>query len=120
MNIKATDLVGKEQHGFMVLDFKRENKRTYLYVVCPFCNSKSWIRMDMISRYKSCGCQAGSTQYEMENLTGKHFGRLKAVKPTELRDKSNGSVLWECKCECGNTKLVSAGNLTKGVVSSCG
>jgi len=37
-----------------------------------------------------------------QDLTGRQFGLLTAMYPTEQRDK-RGSVYWHCVCECGNT-----------------
>lgn len=51
-------------------------------------------------------------------LTGKTFGRLTAVKPTDGR--LNGAVIWECLCTCGKTTLVISWCLTNGNTQSCG
>jgi hypothetical protein len=53
------------------------------------------------------------------NLIGKRFRRLVVIKEISLRDK-HGSVLWECLCDCGNTAIVSRGNLRCGDTKSCG
>ena len=34
------------------------------------------------------------------DLTGRRFGRLKALEPTDRRDRK-GSVYWRCVCDCG-------------------
>lgn len=52
------------------------------------------------------------------DLTGQRFGRLTVIKETNRR--ANGSVLWECKCDCGNTVLVRSNHLRRGGVLSCG
>ena len=49
------------------------------------------------------------------DLTGRRFGRLvvsglHSVKP----------VHWNCRCDCGGTTIVRAGNLTEGNTRSCG
>lgn len=46
-----------------------------------------------------------------KKIEGKRFGRLVAISPTEKRD-TNGSVIWKCKCDCGNIVEVSAKSLT--------
>lgn len=53
------------------------------------------------------------------DLTGKRFGILTAVRPTEQKNH-NRTVLWECKCDCGNTKLIPSTKLKNNEVSSCG
>ena len=52
------------------------------------------------------------------DLTNQKFGRLTALYPTEKR--INNSIVWLCKCDCGNTKEVSAVLLTTGGTKSCG
>ena len=54
-----------------------------------------------------------------ENLAGQKFGRLTAIKPTEKRD-TDGSVIWECQCDCGNTAEVAHIKLKRGYTRSCG
>ena len=53
------------------------------------------------------------------DLTGKAFGSLTAICPTDGRGKT-GSVVWKCQCVCGKTVLVEAHLLTKGNTKSCG
>lgn len=52
------------------------------------------------------------------DLTGQRFGRLTVIKKTE-KNKYGGNMFL-CKCECGNTKKVTAGHLNDGSVRSCG
>lgn len=51
------------------------------------------------------------------SLAGKRFGRLIAGEYWIIRD---GEVTWKCTCDCGNTALVTAKDLTSGRVISCG
>ena len=53
------------------------------------------------------------------DLTNKKFGNLIALEPTQNRD-SIGSIIWKCKCNCGNKVLVSARCLTQHNTTSCG
>ena len=72
---------------------------------------------------QSCGCLAKKLSSErlkgkyIKDLTNQRFGKLVAIAPTEKR--VNGSVVWECKCDCGNTAFISAHGLNAGT-SSCG
>lgn len=54
----------------------------------------------------------------MKDLTGQHFGRLIVV--SESTGRKNGSVLWNCRCECGTEVIVPSGYLTSGRKQSCG
>ena len=55
---------------------------------------------------------------KVKDITGQRFGKLVAIRQTERR--VNGSVIWECKCDCGNTALVSLQHLIRGKTKSCG
>jgi hypothetical protein len=52
------------------------------------------------------------------NLTGQKFGMLYAVKC--VGKNKWGNLVWLCKCDCGKEKLLSSGELRKGIVKSCG
>lgn len=47
------------------------------------------------------------------------FGRLTALEPTERRN-TKGSVIWQCKCDCGKETFQSASRLRSGGILSCG
>lgn len=49
------------------------------------------------------------------NLVGERFGRLLVVR---LFERKSRYFLWECLCDCGNTKIVQGGHL--GSTKSCG
>lgn len=74
-------------------------------------------------RVKSCGCLQKEQQIQNgkqngNDLTGQRFGRLVAVKATEKR--YHGSVIWECRCDCGNRSFVRSSYLRSGRSKSCG
>jgi len=52
------------------------------------------------------------------NLTNQKFSRLLVIKDTGLRD--HGSVVWKCKCDCGNVIQARSDTLLSGRVVSCG
>lgn len=51
------------------------------------------------------------------DLTGQRFGRLTVVKKDGVA--KSGHALWLCKCDCGNTKVISSNQLRVGTLS-CG
>jgi len=119
--VKVSDRVGTTIGYLNILDWKRENNRSYFFVECELCRSRKWMRSDGIinGRNQSCGCLREKTQFQQDNLSGKKFGRLTAIKSTERRSE-NGSVIWNCECECGGHKDISASDLVGGRVKSCG
>ena len=56
----------------------------------------------------------------MKDLTGLKINRLSVVRRS--KSNRNGSIVWECKCECGTICHVSSDHLTrkKNPVKSCG
>lgn len=54
------------------------------------------------------------------DLTGQVFGRLTVVGRAPKGDRKTAQLVWECRCECGNTKDVVSANLRNTVTQSCG
>lgn len=55
--------------------------------------------------------------HNFKDLSGKQFGRLKAVR---IHSKSFGMNNWLCICVCGKETIVNGGNLRKLHTQSCG
>lgn len=53
------------------------------------------------------------------DITNQKFYRLTALYPTNKRDRDR-SVIWHCRCECGNEVDVSGKRLRQGNTKSCG
>ena len=79
-------------------------------------------------RSTSCGCyhneQAKKQLLQINksmirDLTGQRFGKLQVIEQLEER-APNGSVMWLCKCDCGNYKKASSANLVKYKTLHCG
>lgn len=54
----------------------------------------------------------------IKDLTGQVFGRLTVLR-LYGKDKK-GRAMWECRCECGNIKVVQSYSLKAGYTRSCG
>ena len=54
------------------------------------------------------------------NLEGEKVGRLTVIREAVGEEKTQKRIQWLCKCDCGNTTVVSAGRLTIGLTLSCG
>lgn len=65
------------------------------------------------NRIKSCGCTMRSIHKGMK------IGKLTTIAPTDLRGH-DGSIIWDCLCECGNHRLVSSNILKFSPFVSCG
>ena len=53
------------------------------------------------------------------DLSGRRFGRLVVLEPLARRS-SNGSVRWQCRCDCGNVGDHKRDDLLSGGSESCG
>ena len=65
-----------------------------------------------------CGCGA-QNRSRLRDLRGQRFGKLIALASTDKRG-NGGSIMWQCRCDCGREALVPASQLVKGYVKSCG
>ena len=52
------------------------------------------------------------------NLTGQRFGRVVVIDRST--SKPRGATWWNCKCDCGNTKVLRGSLLVSGNTRSCG
>lgn len=55
-----------------------------------------------------------------EDLSGKRFGLLVPLNRIFNHTEDNIQVYWLCKCDCGNTTIVTANHLKSGHTRSCG
>ncbi len=110
------DLTGKKFGRLTVLKYAGSSKWE---CKCE-CGNTKIIRGDSLrsGNTKSCGCLYRETSgKEAEDLTGKRFGNLIAIKRVENKGRS---TMWECQCDCGNITVVSSGHLKEGATKSCG
>lgn len=56
------------------------------------------------------------------DLTGRRYGKLVVIRRADdyVDRKGHKSPVWECKCDCGNTKNIYASKLKSGKVTDCG
>lgn len=120
---KAKDLTNL-RFGKLIAQYPTEKRASGNYVIWH-CKCDCGNECDVASGYllrgnvKSCGCLIKEKNAEkIKDLTGQHFGKLTAIYPTE--ERSGSSVIWYCKCECGNDCYVSSTHLRRGYVQSCG
>ncbi len=117
----AEDLTGKI-FGHLTVIERTENRkgRTCWLCRCECGNLKAVTAHDLkAGKVKSCGCGNFAGNRIRIDLSGKRFGRLTALFPTEKRDRK-GSVYWHCRCDCGNETDVTESGLVHGNYRSCG
>ena len=112
---KTEDLTGKTFGKLTVLH--QTDLRKYGNILweclCECGNTALATTSNLLAgRVRSCGC------LQVKDLTGQRFGRLIALKPME--ERKNGYIVWECRCDCGNTSQIRGSSLLSGAVLSCG
>lgn len=80
------------------------------------CGNRTVVKTSDLTtgKVKSCGCRKIS-----QIPPGSVFGKLTVRSATEKR-ASNGTIIYLCDCECGNTCEVPSSNLIRGDWRSCG
>ena len=63
--------------------------------------------------------EKAAKNYATVDITGRRFGRLVPLYPTEKRDKK-GSVVWHCRCDCGREADVPYNSMMYANQISCG
>lgn len=120
---KFIDLTGQTFGRWTVLGRAANSKggKTRFNCQCTCGQHKTVIGLHLRNgQTKSCGClqrELASTR-SLKKLTGQSFGYLTVLKPD--KSKSNRSVNWLCRCECGSEKIANGHLLRKGEVRSCG
>ena len=66
-----------------------------------------------------CGRKNHEKNYATSNIEGQKFNQLTALSPTKQRD-NKGSVIWHCRCDCGNEIDVPYNSLVYSNMQSCG
>lgn len=67
---------------------------------------------------RSCGCMKEEKRHR-KDITGQKFRMLTALYATEKRDRNN-SVIWHCRCDCGNEVDIAFEDLKFSKIVSCG
>ena len=65
---------------------------------------------------QSCGCLIREIQGN--DISNQRFGKLVVLYPCDYKRAS--SIIWHCKCDCGNECDVESYSLRKGFTQSCG
>ena len=66
-----------------------------------------------------CAARVHGGHYAYADITGQRFGRLTALFATDKRSNKR-SVVWHCRCDCGNEVDYSYNELMYANLQSCG
>lgn len=89
--------------------------------LCDCGNHRNVIASALTSG-KTKACEECTVLHNFVDLTGQQFGHLTVLRQIENYVSSGGNsfVQYECKCDCGNIKNVTALKLRSGHTKSCG
>lgn len=96
------------------------NERVQYVCRCD-CGNEVRANLQLLERgqVQSCGCLNKELgKQKIHDLTNQRFGYLTVIRRTE--ERRNRAVVWECKCDCGNTAFVIGSSLLRGNTKSCG
>lgn len=102
-------------------DKTKKGKGAYWHCKCDCGNEVDVLGANLRrGATKSCGCynKEKVSERTRKNIAGQKFGLLTALEPTEERHYQ--SVIWKCKCDCGNIVNAPLDILQKGEKLSCG
>ena len=118
MRVKA-DLTGKRFGHLVVTEAVRNEKGELLWRCVCDCGNMTNAKTGHLNAGSkiSCGC---SMIKRKQDLTGKRFGRLIVLGNSGKKDERKHSVLWNCRCDCGNLCLKPTSELNAGQATSCG
>ena len=116
------DLTGR-RFGLLTVEGdsgQRKNRYTLWRCRCD-CGGEILVKRKQLldGSVTDCGCVSRRPLGKAADLTGRRFGRLVCVAPTEER-AANGRVVWRCRCDCGNECLAVSSQLIIGYKKSCG
>ena len=116
------NLIGKQFKYLTVLEKtdKRKNGAVIWLCQCKCGNLKEATSGELnAGRIVSCGCyNKEKAAAAFKDITGQKFGKLTVLEKTDKRT-NNRSIIWKCKCDCGNFCEISRDSLIKGT-QSCG
>lgn len=128
--INRVDLTNKKFGRLTVIEMlyqykisEKSKPRTYCKCKCS-CGNIKIVSSSNLQKgaTKSCGCLEKESRYGRKhfvNLIDKRYGKLVVIEKYH-ENAPNGASKWICKCDCGNYRIVSSGDLNRGRVTHCG
>lgn len=120
---KTRNLIGERFGKLLVLEKMPTLENRYYTWRCKCdCGGEIIVNTKRLTRgtVTNCGCVPKTKALNgriAEDLTGRRFGKLVAVKRMESK---NTRTKWLCLCDCGNQVIVNTHELKAGKTKSCG
>lgn len=123
-NMPRVNLIGQNFDDLTVTNITedRDSTGSIIWECQCKCGNKCYKSTSYLHRniYHSCGCYGKNqiTNLNKKNLIGQRFGKLVVLEETSERKWE--TIVWKCKCDCGNIINVPTNSLKTGNTSSCG
>lgn len=119
----SPDLTGKTFGQLTVIQKIEKHEKKYgAWWLCKCsCGAEYEVLGTLLvtGRRTRCASKIHQKNYSYADIAGQKFGRLTALYPAKRYD-SCGSVIWRCRCDCGNEVEVPYNNLLYTNLKSCG
>ena len=119
---RAKDLTGQRFGRLTAIERLAEKSgSSYLWRCKCDCGSEARVSVKALvsGNTTSCGCaKIDALRERAKDISGRQFGYLTTLRP--LDERAQGSVVWECRCHCGNICKVPYNSLVRGNTTSCG
>lgn len=112
---KGIDLAGKRFGKLVAIEPTDERRNGSVVWRCRCdCGKETFVLASNLVEggTQSCGCG------RISHIAGQRFGKLVAIEPTQERKET--SIVWLCKCDCGNEVFIPVSRLNSGNTRSCG
>lgn len=122
---KKKPLEGKKFGRWTVVSLASEAKKDHRVIrrwlcICACGEERDIAEQGLLGgRTISCGC----SRYDplAVNLSGQRFGRWVVLGHVKVKSRqAKRGARWDCKCDCGTERVVSANSLKHGGSTSCG
>lgn len=120
-HIKPKGRTGEKYGALTALRMlEKSDEGAFLWECACECGKQIVIPAKQLQRnqIKDCGCGLGSKP-KYKDISGQRKGQLTALYPTDKRD-GKGSVIWICRCDCGNEIEMTESDFIFGGSVSCG
>ena len=118
---KIIDITGQTFGYLTVIKPTRVNGRFGWQCQC-ICGKKIDVDSGNLrsGKTQSCGCQTKNLigKKNKKDKVGQRIGSLTVIRDSGQR--KNGSIVWECRCDCGTICYIPTSNLRENHTTSCG
>lgn len=122
--LKKKNLIGQKFGKLTVIDYTNESRNGSAVWKCQCeCGNITYATTEglRVGDNTTCGkqeCRNLNQKHYEEKMIGKHFGFLEVIE--KAKEPGLHGSQWICKCDCGNTCIVTTNHLITGNTQSCG